>query len=110
MDEFPPGMVWLVGAGPGDPDRSSSRQSRMPKAGWKPLMSKMASTAPRSDPTVNPTRSAPTALGSTLSTGEAPQPEALKALLRKHFEALGEMPSADLELPALLKRCTPSYR
>lgn len=43
-------------------------------------------------------------------TGGAPQPEALMALLRKYFDALGEMQSADLELPALLERCTPSYR
>lgn len=43
-------------------------------------------------------------------TGEAPQPEALKALLLKYFDALGEKPSADLELAALLERCSPSYR
>ena len=44
------------------------------------------------------------------NTGETPQPEALKALLMKYFDTLGEMPSADLELPALLERCSPSYR
>ena len=41
-------------------------------------------------------------------TGEAPQPEALKALLLKYFTAIGETPSTNLELPALLERCSPS--
>lgn len=43
-------------------------------------------------------------------TGESPQPEALKALLLRYFDAIGEKPSTDLDLPTLLKRCSPSYR
>ena len=42
-------------------------------------------------------------------TGEAPQLEALKALLLRYFNAIGETPSTNLELPALLERCSPSY-
>ena len=42
-------------------------------------------------------------------TGESPQPEALKALLLRYLDAIGEMPSTDLELPALLERCSPNH-
>lgn len=40
-------------------------------------------------------------------TGDAPQPEALKAVLLRYFNAIGETPSPDIELSVLLQRCSP---
>jgi hypothetical protein len=41
------------------------------------------------------------------ATGEAPQPEALKALLLKYLAARGETPARVSSLSDLLERCTP---
>lgn len=43
-------------------------------------------------------------------TGEAPRPQALKALLLRYLDAIGQTPDPGLGLPALLERCCPSHR
>lgn len=43
-------------------------------------------------------------------TGTAPQVEALKAVLLHYFNAIGETPNSDLDLAALLERCSPNCR
>jgi hypothetical protein len=42
-------------------------------------------------------------------TADAPQPEALRAILLRYFAATGEPKGDDTSLPALLSRCSPSY-
>jgi glycosyltransferase involved in cell wall biosynthesis len=42
------------------------------------------------------------------ATGAAPQPEALKALLLYYFDATGKTVDANVELSALLQRCSPN--
>jgi hypothetical protein len=41
---------------------------------------------------------------------DAAQPEALRALLLRYFADMGEPTSDSISLPALLDRCSPSYR
>lgn len=41
-----------------------------------------------------------------LQTGDAPQPEALRAVLLRYLAATGETVSDDISLPALLDRCS----
>lgn len=43
-------------------------------------------------------------------TGDAAQPEALKALLLRYFASIGEATNDNASLPALLARCSPSYK
>ncbi|MDF2496346.1 MAG: hypothetical protein K0S66_3280 [Sphingomonas sp.] len=42
-------------------------------------------------------------------TGDAPQPEALKALMLRYLAAIGETVSDDISLPALLDRCSRNF-
>jgi hypothetical protein len=42
-------------------------------------------------------------------TGDAPQPEALRAIILRYLAATGETVSDDIGLPALLDRCSRSY-
>lgn len=43
-------------------------------------------------------------------TGDAARPEALKELLLCYFGSIGEATSDNASLPALLARCSPSYK
>lgn len=43
-------------------------------------------------------------------TGEAQQPNALKAVLLSYLKSVGEVPAAELDLSELLQLCRLSYR
>lgn len=42
-------------------------------------------------------------------TGDAAEPDALRAVLLHYFAAMGETMSDDISLPVLLGRCSPTY-
>ena len=44
-----------------------------------------------------------------LQTGDAPQPEALKAVILRYLATTGKVAGGDMSLPELLDRCSQSY-